>query len=129
VAFSSPAEVVAEPKPAVDFSPPMAEAVKAVREMLFARVYTHPVVERMSAKAAAILERLFLSLTRDLLDRGSFSIRLLPLSTRARVEEAKGEIAKYGVVVDFLAGMTDRFAEEFYRVLYEPEERGITSLY
>lgn len=128
-AFSSPPEVALDPTPAVDFSPPMAGAVKAVREMLFARVYTHPVVERMSAKAAAILERLFLSLTKDLLEPGSFSIRLLPLATRARVEEAKGEIARYGVVVDFLAGMTDRFAEEFYRVLYEPEERGITSLY
>jgi dGTP triphosphohydrolase len=38
-------------------------------------------------------------------------------------------VAKLQVVVNFIAGMTDRFASEFYRVLYEPEERSITSLY
>ncbi len=125
----NPEEVVGSREPVVDFSPSMASAVRAMREMLFSRVYTHPVVERMSAKAASIIERLFESLTRDLLEPRSVSIRLLPLATRARVEEARDPVARYGVVVDFLGGMTDRFAGEFYRVLYEPEERGITSLY
>lgn len=127
--LENPEAVVGSREPAVDFSPSMASSVRAMREMLFSRVYTHPVVERMSAKAASIIERLFESLTRDLLEPGSVSIRLLPLATRARVEEARDPVARYGVVVDFLGGMTDRFASEFYRVLYEPEERGITSLY
>lgn len=126
---ASAAEVSEAGSPLVDFSPEMASSVRELREMLFERVYTHPVVERMSAKAAGILERVFGSLTKDLLEPGSFSIRLLPRNTRERLEETPGDVGKYQVVVDFLAGMTDRFATEFYRVLYAPDEKGITSLY
>jgi dGTP triphosphohydrolase len=49
--------------------------------------------------------------------------------TRERLDSAVGPVARIQVVVDFLAGMTDRFATEFYRVLFEPDEKGITSLY
>ena len=83
----------------------------------------------MSAKAAGILERLFDSLSRDILDSGSKSARLLPRVTRERLDAASGPVGRIQVVVDFLAGMTDRFATEFYRVLFEPDEKGITSLY
>jgi dGTPase len=122
-------EVMNREGPLVDFSPEMARSVGDLREILFKRVYTHPVVERMSAKAAGILERLFASLTRDLMERDSLSARLLPYATRQRLDQAGGPVGKLQVVVDFLAGMTDRFASEFYRVLYEPDEKGITSLY
>lgn len=122
-------EVMNREGPLVDFSPEMARSVGDLREILFRRVYTHPVVERMSAKAAGILERLFESLTRDLMERDSMSARLLPYATRQRLDLAEGPVGKLQVVVDFLAGMTDRFASEFYRVLYEPDEKGITSLY
>jgi len=127
--FSSPGEIIARRDAAVDFSPGMADAVRDLREFLVERVYTNPVVERMSVKAAGILERLFKSLTKDLLEPGCTSIKLLPRSTQARMEEVTHPVAKYLVVVDFLAGMTDRFATEFYRVLYAPEEKSITSLY
>lgn len=127
--FGNPEDVKATRRPAVDFSDEMAASVKALREFLFTRVYTHPVVERMSIKAEGILERLFNSLTKDLLEKGSVSIRLLPHNTRERVDSVAHPVAKFQVVVDFLAGMTDRFATEFYRVLYEPDEKGITSLY
>ena len=126
---SGASEVEAMDRPGVDFSPDMAASVRALREHLVARVYTHPVVERMSAKASMILERLFQSLTKDLLEKNSYSARLLPDVTRARLDEAANPVARFLVVVDFLAGMTDRFASEFYRVLYAPDERGITSLY
>jgi len=127
--FRDAVEIKATRDPAVDFSTEMGNSVKALREFLYSRVYTHPVVERMSAKAEGILERLFESLTRDLLVQGGKSIRLLPHNTRERVDSTPSPIGKLQVVVDFLAGMTDRFATEFYRVLYEPDEKGITSLY
>lgn len=127
--FSSPDEIIARRDAAVDFSPGMADAVRNLREFLVERVYTNPVVERMSVKAAGILERLFESLTKDLLEPGSSSIKLLPRSTQAIMEQVTHPVAKFQVIVDFLAGMTDRFATEFYRVLYAPEEKSITSLY
>ena len=103
--------------------------MQGLRQILFDRVYTHPVVERMSAKAAGILERLFDSFTKDILEKSSMSVRLLPHVTRERLELSHEPVGRLQVVVDFLAGMTDRFASEFYRILFEPDEKGITSLY
>jgi len=127
--FGDSRELLSRKEPAVVFSAEMAKSVESLRSFLFRGVYTHPVVERMSAKAAGILERLFDSLSRDILDSGSKSARLLPRVTRQRLDAAAGPVGRIQVVVDFLAGMTDRFATEFYRVLFEPDEKGITSLY
>jgi dGTPase len=123
------AEVRARTLPLVRFSQETALAVEGVRRHLLEKVYTNPVVERMSLKAHHILSRMFEDLTRDILERESMSARLLPSGTRTRLEEAPAGVGKALVVTDFLAGMTDRFATEFYRVLYEPDERSITSLY
>jgi dGTPase len=122
-------EVKARTLPLVRFSPETALAVEGVRRHLLEKVYTNPVVERMSLKAHHILSRMFEDLTRDILEPDSMSARLLPSGTRTRLEEAPEGVGKALVVTDFLAGMTDRFATEFYRVLYEPDERSITSLY
>jgi dGTPase len=113
----------------VAFSEPIEESVQQMRQFLYDRVYTHPIAERMSAKAALILGRLFNTLTDDISSESSRSLRLLPRSTQERVQAESHPVAKLQVVVNFIAGMTDRFASEFYRVLYEPEERSITSLY
>ncbi len=125
----SPAEVRSAGRLLVGFSPEMDAAVQKMRQYLFDHVYTHPIAERMSAKAVLILERLFETLTEDITAPGSRSFRLLPYGTQERVREQVHPVAKLQAVVDFMAGMTDRFAAEFYRILYEPEERGITSLY
>jgi len=122
-------EVRARPGASVAFSESIGGAVDGMREFLLGRVYTHPIVERMSLKADRILSRIFETLTEDILERGSKSIRLLPLSTRHRLEGAGHPVGRILVVADFLAGMTDRFASEFYRVLFQPDERSITSLY
>ncbi len=128
-AFGDSSGLLGRKEPAAVFSAAMAESVESLRTFLFERVYTHPVVERMSAKASGILERLFESLSKDILDPGSKSARLLPRVTRQRLDAAPDGVGRLQVVVDFLAGMTDRFATEFYRVLFEPDEKGITSLY
>lgn len=127
--LGSPPAVQDSDVPVLGFSEEIGEAVKAHRNFLFDRVYTHPVAERMSAKAELILRRLFEVLTLDIQDSSSKSVRLLPKSTQALVADQENPIARLQVVVDFIAGMTDRFATEFYRILFEPEERGITSLY
>lgn len=125
----SEGEVRGRTQPLASFSAQTALSVEGVRRHLMEKVYTNPVVERMSLKAHHILSRMFEELTKDILERESMSARLLPSATRARLEEAPDGVGKALVVTDFLAGMTDRFATEFYRVLYEPDERSITSLY
>jgi len=127
--FASPAAVRGADRLLVGLSPEMEAAVGAMRGFLFDRVYTHPIAERMSSKAARILERLFETLTEDVGERDSRALLLLPYGTQERVRAQENPVARLMVVVDFIAGMTDRFATEFYRILYEPEERGITSLY
>lgn len=113
----------------VGLSPAMDDSVNRMREFLFERVYTHPIAERMSSKAARILAHLFETLTEDIEAKAPHCVRLLPQSTQERVAEQEHPVGRLLTVVDFLSGMTDRFAAEFYRVLYEPEERSITSLY
>lgn len=127
--FKSPEEIEGSERLVVAFSPGMNDAVTQMRDFLFDRVYTHPIAERMSSKASLILERIFLALTKDIEKEGSTSMKLLPYATQEHVKVSKDPVKRLQVVVDFMAGMTDRFASEFYRILFEPEERGITSLY
>lgn len=127
--YQSPEEIEEAGSLIVAFSPPISEAVTQLRDFLFDRVYTHPIAERMSSKASLILERIFYALTKDIEQTDSQSMKLLPYSTQELFKKARDPVKRIQIVVDFMAGMTDRFASEFYRILFEPEERGITSLY
>jgi len=127
--FKSPEEIEAHGSLVVAFSPDINDAVVQLRTFLFDRVYTHPIAERMSSKASLILERIFMALTKDIEKKNSESMKLLPYATQEHVKASNDPVKRLQVVVDFMAGMTDRFASEFYRILFEPEERGITSLY
>jgi dGTPase len=127
--FRSPSEIEEHDSLVVSFSTDMDKAVMSLRDFLYERVYTHPIAERMSSKAVLILERLFSKLTSDIEQNNSASLKLLPYSTQDLVNETGDPVRRLQIVVDFMAGMTDRFASEFYRILFEPEERGITSLY
>ena len=129
IKFSSPLEIENCEKPILNFSPEIEKAVVQMRDFLYERVYTHPIAERMSSKASMILEKLFNKLTEDIESQTSHSKKLLPYSTQQLVNKEKKPIMKLQTVIDFISGMTDRFATEFYSILFAPEERGITSLY
>jgi len=95
-------------KPVVAFSPAMAEANYAIKEFLRARMYSHWRVNRMTAKARRLTEELFGLLHAD--------PSTLPDGWRAQAGE--GQVAQSAqVVCDYVAGMTDRFAQEEYRRL------------
>ena len=101
----------AAPGPVVGFSPAMAQANRAVKEFLFARMYRHWRVVRMSAKARRVTEELF-----GLLHE---TPTMLPDDWRALAGE--GDPARAApVVADYIAGMTDRFALEEHRRLTDP---------
>lgn len=95
-------------KPVVGFSPAMAEANRVIKEFLFARMYRHWRVNRMTAKARRLTGELFGLLHGE--------TGLLPDEWRARAGES-GSARAALMVADYIAGMTDRFArEEFARL-------------
>jgi len=92
----------------VAFSPPMAEAHAVIRDFLFARMYRHWRVNRMTTKARRLTEELFRLLHGD--------PSLLPDDWRARAGEGGTQRAAT-IVGDYVAGMTDRYAMDEHRRL------------
>ena len=101
----------------------MAEANRAIKEFLHARMYKHWKVNRMTAKSRRVTEALFALLHED--------TSLLPDGWRALAGGVSGALANEGdraraalVVADYVAGMTDRFALEEHARLFDPMRRG-----
>jgi len=89
----------------------LAEKVRGLEAFLMERVYRHYRVVRMTTKAKRFLRRIFAAYLAD--------PDMLPPEHRARVET---EGLKQ-VITDYIAAMTDRFAQDEYQRLYEPFER------
>ena len=86
----------------VMFSPEMRERIDVIRRFLFERMYRAPSVVEMRAQVTEVIEALFpLYMERP---------DLLPKQWRKDVAEAEGETALARIVVDYISGMTDRFA-------------------
>ena len=98
-------------QPVVAFSPAMAEANRAVKEFLFAHMYRHWRVNRMTNKARQVTEDLFGLLHGD--------VSMLPDGWRTQAGVRDGPRAAL-TVADYIAGMTDRFALEEHRRLTDP---------
>jgi dGTPase len=94
------------------FSPEMARHNRQLKDLLLERLYRHYRVIRMQVKAQRLIRRLF----RAYLDEP----RQLPAEIQSRVAEGTPE----RVVCDYVAGMTDRFAIQEYRKLFDPATRG-----
>ncbi len=92
----------------VAFAPAMAEAHSIIKDFLFARMYRHWRVNRMTTKARRLTEELFRLLHAD--------PSLLPDDWRARAGEGGTQRAAT-VVGDYVAGMTDRYATDEHRRL------------
>ncbi|WP_428484477.1 deoxyguanosinetriphosphate triphosphohydrolase [Rhodopila sp.] len=92
----------------VAFTAGMAEANQAIKDFLFARMYRHWRVNRMSAKARRLTEEIYRLLHAD--------PSLLPDDWRARAGEAGTQRAAT-IVGDYVAGMTDRYAMDEHRRL------------
>lgn len=49
--------------------------------------------------------------------------RILPKRTFVKYQKAKKEKERKIVLCDFISGMTDKYAMDFYQQLFEPYER------
>lgn len=94
------------------FSAQVAQQNRQLKDLLLERLYRHYRVIRMQVKAQRLIRRLF----RAYLDEP----RQLPAEIQCRVAEGSPE----RVVCDYVAGMTDRFAIQEYRKLFDPATRG-----
>jgi dGTPase len=92
----------------VAFGEGMAEANQAIKDFLFARMYRHWRVNRMTGKARRLTQEVFRLLHGD--------PSMLPDDWRARAGEA-GTVRAATIVGDYVAGMTDRYAMDEHRRL------------
>ncbi len=99
----------------VTFSPGMTENIKAIKQFLFENMYNHYKVCRMTSKAKRVITDLFNALYNE--------PQCLPTEWRRKAEEASKKSDKAEVVVDFIAGMTDRFAMDEHKKLFDLEFR------
>lgn len=104
----SAAEAQAAPRRLVAFSDSGAREKEELAQFLSARLYRHYQVVRMGAKAERILS--------DLWGAYSDDARLVPPHA---LQHAEGEPPERAVA-DYLAGMTDRFAMDEHRKLFDP---------
>jgi dGTPase len=92
----------------VGFTPAMADANKAIKDFLRARMYRHWRVNRMTAKARRLTSALFVLLHED--------VSTLPDHWRGMAGEGDPKRAAL-IVSDYISGMTDRFALDEYKRL------------
>jgi dGTPase len=102
-------------RPIVAFSEPMAEDLARLRAFLYERMYRHWRVNRSRSQARRILAEMF-ALFLDEPD-------VLPAEWYARLKE-RDEAGRARVICDYIAGMTDRFAIEEHRRLFNLEPWG-----
>jgi dGTPase len=95
----------------VGYSPDMARLVKELKDFLFTNLYRHYRVVRMGDKAGRILRDLFLSYVGE------------PLQLPPHYQERIPRDGVQRVVCDYIAGMTDRFAVDEHRKLFDPMVR------
>jgi dGTPase len=99
--------------PLVGFSEPLESDNKALKEFLFERMYRHYRVNRMTSKARRVVSDLFTLYVDE--------PECLPAEWRVGAEQPDRTLrARH--VADYIAGMTDRFALDEHRRLFDPYE-------
>ncbi len=107
----SPGDVMKLSKFIISFSPALASQREEFRTFLKTRLYRHYRVVRMTDKARRFIRALFeVYLARP---------EQLPPGSQKRLK-AEGV---HRVVCDYIAGMTDRYAQDEYKKFFEPFER------
>jgi len=109
---TSPEDVRHMPIPLVAFSSELDEQQKALRAFLHERMYKHYKVNRMRSQAKRILK--------DLFELFYAEPETLPPEWRKDAEQVRGR-RRARIVCDYIAGMTDNFAIEEHRRLFNFE--------
>lgn len=107
-------DIRAAAAPVVAFSAEMQAHDRALKAFLFERMYRHYTLNRMTSKAKRLVRELFRLFVAE--------PGCLPTDWRRRTgAPMTSETAR--VVADYIAGMTDRFAADEYRRLFDVQSR------
>jgi dGTPase len=104
-------DIKRHPEKIVRFSPDMARMKHQLKEVLMEKLYRHYRVVRMSNKASRFIRQLF--------DAYTDSPGALPEQVQKRIESD----GVHQAVCDYIAGMTDRYALNEYKKLFDPYEK------
>lgn len=105
------ADLRRQPQNLAGYSLTLVEENRELKDFLFDKFYRHYRVVRMAVKADRIIRQLFSAYTEHPAQ--------LPPETSTRLDQAP----LHRVICDYIAGMTDRFAIQDHKRLYDPEER------
>lgn len=100
------------PERIITFSGPVNKQKALLQDFLFENFYKHYRVMRMANKAKRFIRKLFEEYLKE--------PRLMPSSY---FEKALDEKRRRTIICDYIAGMTDRYALDEYKKLFEPYER------
>ena len=113
----SAAEIRAMPGTIIRFSKPLYQNLKAIKSFLFTRMYRAPSVVVERQRVTAMINDLFPLFLND--------PALLPEEWHPDVARAKDQTDLARIVLDYVAGMTDRFAIQEHERLFEQAEQGV----
>lgn len=94
----------------IAMSPPVAEALKKLREFMFERVYRNPEAKSQEGKAEMLIQTLY--------NYYRHHLELLPEDLRMLLDSGETEER---IVCDYISSMTDRFAIAKYEEIYIPK--------
>ncbi len=106
-------DLQALPNNVIGLSDEMAGMVRELKDFLFQNMYYHYRVVRMAQKAERLITELFNAYYEE--------PKQLPTSTQARLKESDISLAR--VICDYIAGMTDRYAQQEHDKLFSTHMR------
>ena len=112
--IESPDDIRKLGKPLVSFSPAMQDTNLKLKTFLMENMYRHYKVNRMASKAKRVVKELFTFFLNE--------PQCLPTHWRKLASAPKGNVTAM-VVADFIAGMTDRFALDEHRRVFDVQAR------
>ena len=112
--FKSAQDVKKHKEYVVGFSKPMHQEREVLQQLLNEKLYHHWRVERMTAKARRII--------RDLFDVYLKNPKQLPYDVYPRDKEFTTP-QKYAIICNYIASMTDRFALDEHKRLFDPYQK------
>ena len=107
------ADVRRLPHNVANYSPEMQTQNAELKRYLYKNFYRHYRVVRMATKSERLLQALF----------NAYVVQPEQLPTETQQRVAAHPEGLHRVVCDYIAGMTDRFATQDFKRLYDPEER------
>jgi len=109
----SPDDIRHAPQAMVAFSDEIHQNVLIIKKFLFKNLYYHPKVMRIRRKMSRVVSELFTTFRNE--------PNCLPTEWQEMIAKGGGtEAVKIRAVLDYVAGMTDRYALQEHRKLFDP---------